>query len=94
MLLIPSTERVKVREGRFDPLGSEGASAASAGPASAHPVLAFPRKLSDKPFNRHIPILLAQALSERAINSTLPIIGSTIHICQVSPRRNLPKVEE
>ena len=46
MLLIPSTERVKVREGRFDPLGSEEASAASAGPASAHPVLAFLRKLS------------------------------------------------
>ena len=54
MLLIPSTERVKEREGRFDPLGSEEASAASAGPASAHPVLAFPRKLSDKPFNLHI----------------------------------------
>ena len=86
MLLIPSTERVKVREGRFDPLGSEEASAACAGPASAHPVLAFPRKLSDIPFNRYYPILLAQALSERAINSTLPITGSTIHICQSLPR--------
>ena len=74
MLLIPSTERVKVREGRFDPLGSEEASAACAGPASAHPVLAFPRKLSDKPFNPRIPILLAQALSERAINSTVLIL--------------------
>ena len=50
MLLIPSTERVRVREGRFDPLGSEEASAASAGPASAHPVLAFPRKLFDIQF--------------------------------------------
>ena len=50
MLLIPSTEKVKVREGRFDPLGSEEASAACAGPASAHPVLAFPRKLSDIQF--------------------------------------------
>ena len=50
MLFIPSIERVRVREGRFDPLGSEEASAASAGPASAHPVLAFPRKLSDIQF--------------------------------------------
>ena len=50
MLLIPPTERVRVREGRFDPLGSEEASAASAGPANAHPVLAFPRKLSDIQF--------------------------------------------
>ena len=86
MLLIPSTERVKVREGRFDPLGSEEASAASAGPASAHPVLAFPRKLSDIPFKRYNPILPAQALSERAIHSTLPTTGFTIDICQSLPR--------
>ena len=74
MLLIPSTERVKVREGRFDPLGSEEASAACAGPASAHPVLAFPRKLSDKFIQPTYSILLAQALSERAINSTVLIL--------------------
>ena len=86
MLLIPSTERVKVREGRFDPLGSEEASAACAGPASAHPVLAFPRKLSDIPFKRYYSILPAQAHSERAINSTLPTTGFTIDICQSLPR--------
>ena len=34
----------------------------------------FPRKLSDIPFNRYNPILLAQALSERAINSTVLIL--------------------
>ena len=74
MLLIPSTERVKVREGRFGPLGS---GTASAGPTSAYLVLAFPRKLT-------YSILLAQALSERAINPNR--IYFIISVCQVSQR--------